>query len=92
VNGSIDAALGESSWSGALAFTTVNGEISLSLPSDVGASVEAETVNGHISSAFPLEIRGRFGPRRMTGTIGSGGGELQLETVNGDIRLERAAS
>jgi hypothetical protein len=36
-------------------------------------------------------VKGKFGRRSVNGTIGSGGGELNLETVNGSIQL-RASS
>ncbi|MGH7588405.1 MAG: DUF4097 family beta strand repeat-containing protein [Gemmatimonadota bacterium] len=92
VNGQIDAGIGSNSWSGTLSFETVNGQISVRLPATVGADVEAETVNGGLSSDFPLTMQpGRsWGPRRMEGTIGAGGGRLTLETVNGGIELRRS--
>lgn len=92
VNGGIDAAIGSNAWTGTLAFETVNGGISIALPAGVGARVEAKTVNGGLASDFPLTLSsGRsWGPRRMEGTIGRGGGTLQLETVNGRIELRRS--
>jgi len=39
---------------------------------------------------FPLTITGQVGPRRLRGTIGNGGPELNLSTVNGSIKLIRA--
>lgn len=92
VNGQIDAGIGSDSWSGTLSFETVNGQISVRLPASVGAEVEAETVNGGLTSDFPLTMQaGRsWGPRRMEGTIGRGGGRLTLETVNGGIELRRS--
>ena len=92
VNGGIEAGIGSDSWTGTLDFETVNGSISVSLPASVGAEVEAETVNGGLTSDFPLTMQpGRsWGPRRMEGTIGTGGGRLTLETVNGGIELKRS--
>lgn len=91
VNGRIQAGIGSDSWTGTLQFETVNGGITVSLPATVGAEVEAETVNGSLSSDFPLTMQpGRsWGPRRMEGTIGAGGGRLSLETVNGGIEIRR---
>ena len=91
VNGSITASLGRADWSGALEFKTVNGAITLDLPSDTSAEVQAETLNGDISTDFPMTIVGRFSRRHLNGTIGSGGRELSLKTVNGSIRLRRAS-
>jgi DUF4097 and DUF4098 domain-containing protein YvlB len=52
--------------------------------------VRATTVNGEIETDFPLTITGKFGPRRLNGTIGSGGRRLDLSTVNGSIKLRKA--
>jgi hypothetical protein len=89
VNGSITAAMGRADWSGGLEFSTVNGGIELNLPASLSADIEAATLNGDIQSDFPLTVTGRFSRRRMTGTIGGGGRELRLKTVNGSVRLKR---
>ena len=91
VNGSIRASLGSASGSEPLEFRTVNGGIRLELPAEVGAQVRAETLNGDISTDFPLEVEGRFNRNRLSGTIGGGGRELRLTTVNGSIQLRRAS-
>ena len=91
VNGSITASTGASTWNGTLDFQTVNGSITLTLPAGVGARVSAETVNGDIVSDFPLTIEaGEWGPQSVNGTIGAGGGQLNLETVNGEIELRKS--
>jgi hypothetical protein len=89
VNGSIRGRLGSSVWNDKLAFHTVNGSITLALPTDTSADVRASTVNGEISTDFPLTVTGKFSPRRLNGTIGGGGRTLELETVNGSVRLQR---
>jgi hypothetical protein len=89
VNGSIDASMGNADWGEDVAFSTVNGGITLDLPAEVNAELRASTVNGDIVSDFPVTVRGRFGPRRVSGTLGRGGHELELETVNGSITLRK---
>ena len=89
VNGSITAAMGRADWSGPLELKTVNGTITVELPASTSARVEASTVNGGIDTDFPLTVTGRFGPRHVSGTIGSGGRELTLQTVNGGIHIRR---
>ena len=91
VNGEIVASLGRATWSDALEFRTVNGGITLDLPAGLSTEVRATTVNGDIQTDFPLMVTGRLGPRRLHGTIGSGGRRLALETVNGSIRLRKAS-
>ena len=89
VNGSISASLGRVEWTGPLEFRTVNGGITVELPAKLNADVHAETLNGSIDTDFPLTVSGRFSPKRLTGTIGSGGRTLSLATVNGTIRLRK---
>jgi hypothetical protein len=91
VNGSITAAMGRADWSNELEFNTVNGAIELSLPAGLSAEVEAETLNGDIQTDFPMTVTGRFSKRHLTGTIGGGGRELRLKTVNGSVSIRRAA-
>jgi hypothetical protein len=90
VNGSIRAAMGRADWSSEAEFSTVNGGITLTLPENLSADVSAETVNGDLETDFPLTVTGKFGPRHMRGTIGSGGRSLKLSTVNGSIHLRKA--
>ena len=89
VNGSIDVSMGRSNWTGELEFETVNGSITVALPGELHSEVHASTVNGSISTDWPLTIRGRFGPKRLSGTVGNGGRTLSLSTVNGSIELVR---
>lgn len=89
VNGSIEATFGSSAWDGPLSFKTVNGGITLSVPGGIAADVVIKTLNGAIESEFPLTIQGPMGfpHRRLQGAIGGGGERLELETINGSIRL-----
>jgi hypothetical protein len=90
VNGSIDAEMG-TVLREPLEFETVNGGITLVLPADSGAELRASTVNGDILTDLPITVRGRFNHRRVSGTIGRGGPQLMLSTVNGNIRLRTAS-
>lgn len=89
VNGAIDVSMGRGTWDGTLSLHTVNGSITVGLPADVNASVVAQTVNGGLNSDFPLAVAAgkRWGPRRIEGSIGTGGGRLEMQTVNGSIEL-----
>lgn len=90
VNGSIEAEL-YSGIADDLSFETVNGSISVRLPSGVEADVEASTVNGSLETDFPLTVKGKWGPKKIKGTLGAGGPELSLTTVNGNIKLLESA-
>jgi Putative adhesin len=90
VNGSVYAEMGRANWTDELEFSTVNGGITLILPGKLDTEVRASTVNGEIESDYPLTVSGKFGPRRLRGTIGAGGRTLNLSTVNGEIRLRKS--
>jgi DUF4097 and DUF4098 domain-containing protein YvlB len=87
VNGSIQGVMGSTQWTEPLKFRSVNGSISLSLPPDASTDLNVSTVNGDISTDFPITIGGRINPKRLTGTIGAGGRALDIETVNGGVKL-----
>lgn len=86
VNGAINVVCGDGNWTETREFKTVNGAISVSLPEATNAAVTANTLNGSIETDFPLTLSGFVG-RKLTGTIGSGGRQLNVSTVNGRIRI-----
>jgi hypothetical protein len=89
VNGSIVATMGRGDWSDGLAFETVNGSVTLTMPQDLSADLEMETVNGSIESDFPITVTGKVNPQQLRGRVGQGGRDLDIKTVNGSIRLRR---
>jgi hypothetical protein len=89
VNGGVDASFGRADWTGEIRLKTVNGGIDVSLPDDAGAELRAATVNGDIETDFPITVQGRVSKRRLSGTIGAGGRQLALETVNGGIEIKK---
>jgi hypothetical protein len=91
VNGSITVVMGRADWSDGLEFKTVNGGIDLSLPASLSAEVRVKTLNGDISTDFPITVTGTFSKRNLSGTVGGGGRDLHLETVNGSVQLRRAS-
>ena len=90
VNGEILVSVGNGNWPQALEFKTVNGGITLDLPPNLSTRVTADTFNGNISSDFPITSQGTMSRKHLSGTIGSGGRELILKTLNGSINLRRA--
>lgn len=89
VNGNVDASMGNTGWDGSVHLATVNGSVSVALPASAKLTVDGKTVNGDIDTDFPLTIRGKWGPRHVSGTIGGGGSQLEMETVNGGINIKR---
>ncbi|HEX8178257.1 MAG TPA: hypothetical protein VF525_01815, partial [Pyrinomonadaceae bacterium] len=70
---------------------SVNGPVSLILPSNVNAFVKASTVHGTITNDFGLPVRhGRYVGVDLAGQIGQGGPQIRLGNVNGPIHLRHA--
>lgn len=89
VNGSINVSMKSLPRSGDLEFTTVNGSVHVEAPASLAADVSMATVNGSFRTDFPMTVRGKISKYRMEGTIGDGGRQLRLKTVNGSIELKR---
>lgn len=90
VNGSIRASLGRNSSKRVQQFSTVNGAITLEMPSRMNAVLHAQTLHGGISTEFSLPVHTRQAGRTAAGALGKGGSEVKVNTVNGDIHLRRA--
>ena len=86
VNGSIRASFGETWWDGEAVFETVNGSISLEVSDQINADVDIRTTNGRITTDVPVTTT-RESRRLVEGTLGEGGPDLRLRTVNGSINL-----
>ena len=84
VNGPIRAKIGAKSWSGTVAFESVNGRLEVELPADIGAELRADTVHGSVR-VTPKMDGARVEDNHVEGRLGKGGGELRLRTVNGPI-------
>jgi DUF4097 and DUF4098 domain-containing protein YvlB len=87
VNGAILARLGDANWPNSLSFKTVNGGVTIDLPANTSAEVDANTLNGSIASEFPLNLTEQKERKHIKGKIGVGGRELVLKTLNGSINL-----
>jgi DUF4097 and DUF4098 domain-containing protein YvlB len=67
--------------------STVNGSVMLALPAKSNAELTARSMNGEFRSELPIDAPGALGLRFCHGRLGSGGGALVLNTVNGEIRV-----
>lgn len=91
VNGKIRGTFTRGSWDGKMDIETVNGSVDLTFPGTLSAVIRGETVNGSIRSEdFPITIEGKWGPKSFTGRVGGGASQLNIQTVNGSITLQRA--
>jgi len=87
VNGAIAANYASLNNVREITLKSVNGSIDLLLPQSPNAEVSASNVNGGISTDFPLTVKGHFGSKSMSGTLGSGGVKIDLNNVNGGIHI-----
>ncbi len=70
---------------------SVNGSVTLIIPSDTNASVRAGTVHGGISNDFGLLVKhGEYVGHSLDGQIGTGGPKIKLANVNGGITITHA--
>ncbi|MBN2457020.1 MAG: DUF4097 family beta strand repeat protein [Sedimentisphaerales bacterium] len=66
---------------------THNGSINFTAPASFSTTVDVSTHNGSINTELPITVIGKVSRRKLSGTIGTGQGKLNLETHNGSIRL-----
>jgi hypothetical protein len=90
-NGGVDLRMTTDKWEGpALEVRTVNGGISLALPDNLSAELDARAVNGGIHVDYPITVTGLISNRReLRGTIGSGGPRIRASATNGGITITR---
>jgi DUF4097 and DUF4098 domain-containing protein YvlB len=66
---------------------TADGSITLRLPDDLSAFLDAWTGDGHIDLQLPVEVSGRVEKNRVRGKIHGGGPTLHIHTSDGSITL-----
>lgn len=88
-NGTIEAVVHQVDAGGQILLSTTNGSVTASLPSSLGADVDAETTNGRVRIAYPVQRRAGSTARSLHATIGGGGVNLTLRTTNGDIVIQK---
>lgn len=69
---------------------TTNGGVTVAMPANSGARIQAETGMGRIQSDFPMPLSADARARKMDFNIGSGGPPIHITTGNGGIRLKKA--
>lgn len=70
---------------------TTNGSVRVSMgDAKWSGELNLTTTNGGIQTDFPITVQGRWGPKSLSGTVGSGGRELKVATTNGGIELKKS--
>lgn len=91
VNGQLHATFTRLSETNGITLGSVNGNVTLVIPSNSSASVRAGTVHGGITNDFGLKIKhGEYVGHSMDGQIGTGGPRIKLGNVNGGIKINHA--
>ncbi|HEX7729031.1 MAG TPA: DUF4097 family beta strand repeat-containing protein [Terracidiphilus sp.] len=65
------------------------GDVELTLPPNVSATLNGTTRNGEAISDFPVTVTGDE-RKTVSGRIGAGTAKIQLSTENGDLNIKRA--
>lgn len=65
---------------------TGSGSVTVTLPSDIGATLEVETGSGGIDVDIPVMVT-RQARDELQGTIGDGSGRIVIDTGSGSVRI-----
>jgi DUF4097 and DUF4098 domain-containing protein YvlB len=90
VNGGIHLELAGNTWDGdQVEVRTTNGGVTVAIPQNYSAHIQAATVNGAIQSDFPITIHGDIRPANLDFNLGSGGPLIHITTTNGSVKLQQ---
>lgn len=91
VNGALEATFVSLDSARPVSLNSVNGNVTLIIPSDANAVVRAGTVHGAISNDFGLQVHhGDYVGHELYGQIGTAGPSIKLSNVNGRIMIKHA--
>ena len=91
INGQLHATFTRVEESKPISLGSVNGGVTLIIPSDANASIRAGTVHGGITNDFGLQVRhGEYVGHDLEGQIGTGGPRIKIGNVNGSIKITHA--
>ncbi len=74
-------------------FETTTGQISLHLPKEPNAMLDASAMTGHVHCDFPLsqsQHKKHLTGGKLRGTLGSGDGSIKAKVVTGSFQLKHA--
>jgi DUF4097 and DUF4098 domain-containing protein YvlB len=92
INGTVEAVFSRLNEAKTITLGSVNGPLTLIIPSDSNAEIKAGTVHGGITNDFGLPVRhGEYVGRDLAGQIGQGGARIKLGNVNGSITIKHAS-
>ena len=90
VNGGVQVELAGTMWDGRqMDVSTRNGGVTIAMPANYSAHIQAETGNGRVQSDFPMPLEASARSRRLDMNLGNSGPLIHVTTVNGGVRLKR---
>lgn len=91
INGNLEATFNQLDAAKPISLTSVNGNVTLIIPSDASANLRASNVHGGIKNDFGLPVRkGEYVGYDLAGQLGQGATRIKLGNVNGQITIRRA--
>ena len=91
VNGPLQATFTQLDESKPISLGSVNGNLTIVIPSNSNASLRASTVHGSINNDFGIQVKhGEYVGHSLDAQIGNGGPRVKLTNVNGAISISRA--
>ena len=91
INGPLTATFTQLDETKPISLGSINGNVTLVIPSNANASIRAGTVHGGISTDFGLKVKhGEYVGHSMDGQIGTGGPRIKLNNINGGIKVTHA--
>ncbi|MCL6480726.1 MAG: DUF4097 family beta strand repeat-containing protein [Firmicutes bacterium] len=86
-NGNVHLEFRQLARAGAMVAETVNGTLTLVLPSHAGLELQVSSHNGDFISELPILVRASSDTGEFHGVLGTPGPKIHLRTVNGGIRV-----
>lgn len=67
---------------------SVSGDINIDIPKSSQFKISSHSVSGDINVKFAVTVSGSIEKHSLEGTVGSGDGNIKVNTTSGDIRVE----
>ncbi|HEY1810468.1 MAG TPA: DUF4097 family beta strand repeat-containing protein [Acidobacteriaceae bacterium] len=77
---------------GPINVTNQHGSVDVGLPEHTGFVLNAQTRNGELENDFGLESQSQDEKHWLSGTVGSGGPQVRLETSDGDVTVRKSVA
>ena len=76
---------------GQITISNQHGSVDLGVPEHAGFVLQAQTRNGDIENDFGLETKESENLNVLTGTVGSGGPSIKVDTSDGDVTISKSS-